>query len=141
MRIVIDLQCLQTSSRYRGIGHYASSLVRKMLELNRSRSEPHEILLLLNSFHLDVIRAIRRDWQQWLGPSTIRVFHGIPGSGELIAPNAGIIHVNEYLRNDYIERLEPDFVLVLSLFEGVVDDFACDIPARRPCACPRASPG
>lgn len=131
MRIVIDLQCLQTSSRYRGIGHYASSLVRKMLEVNRERGRPDEILLLLNNLHEDVIHTIRQDWCELLEPDTLRVFSVLPDCAELVVENQGKVLVNEYLRSEFIERLQPDFVLIMSLFEGVVDDFVCSIPRLR----------
>lgn len=131
MRIVIDLQCLQTSSRYRGIGHYVSSLVAALVEVNQRRGEPHEFILLLNPWHPERIQEQFRRWAPLLGSDALCVFRALPETAEIRCPNQGIIRASEYLRNDVIDQLEPDFVLIGSLFEGMSDDFVCSIPPVR----------
>ncbi|WP_077530412.1 glycosyltransferase [Vreelandella utahensis] len=131
MRLVIDLQCLQTSSRYRGIGHYVSSLVEALIECNQNQAEPHELILLFNGAQLERLEEQYRRWASLAGAGSIRVFQSLPGTAEVHCPNQGIIRVSEYLRNDFIERLAPDFVLIGSLFEGMTDEFVASIPSVR----------
>ena len=50
MRIVIDCQCLQTDSRYRGIGHYTTALMRQMLIENKEKNNSqNEFIFILNN--------------------------------------------------------------------------------------------
>ena len=133
MRLLIDLQCLQTSSRYRGIGHYVNSLLKALLDINRKRQQPHEVLILLNAYQPELTQDFQQRWSSLLSPGAISVFHALPETAELSCPNPGIVRVSEQLRNEFIERLNPDFVLIGSLFEGMVDDFVCDIPRNRSC--------
>ncbi|MCK0163728.1 glycosyltransferase [Marinobacter sp. S6332] len=131
MKLLIDLQCLQTSSRYRGIGHYVSSLVKMLLDVNRSRPQPHDITLLFNGYHPELVDNIRQQWAGMLENAQIRVFQAPPDTAESGCPNQGIIRVGEYLREDFIARLKPDFVLIGSLFEGMTDNYVCEIPQAR----------
>lgn len=133
MRLLIDLQCLQSSSRYRGIGHYATSLLKALLEVNQKRPQPHEILILLNHYEPELIQEFQQRWASLMAPGAIRAFHALPETAELSCPNPGIVRISEQLRNEFIEGLNPDFVLIGSLFEGMVDDFVCDIPRNRSC--------
>ena len=133
MRLLIDLQCLQTSSRFRGIGHYVSSLLKALLQVNQQRQQPHDIIVLLNNYQPELIQDFQQHWSSLLPPGAIRVFHALPETAELSFCNPGIVRISEQLRNEFIERLNPDFVLISSLFEGMADDFVCDIPRNRSC--------
>lgn len=131
MRIVIDMQCLQTTSRYRGIGHYTQSLVRELLRQNRNLELGHDFLLLFNSYDIEAIDQLRRDWGDLLDPDSIRIFRALPDTAELTTSNPVAVRASEILRDDFIARLQPDFVLVMSLFEGMSEPFVSHIPAQR----------
>jgi len=118
MRIVVDMQGVQTVSRFRGIGRYTLNFA-KALVLNRNR---HEIYLVLNGLFIDTIEPIRSAFDKLLPQENIRVF-------SLSGPVREIEHGNKYcretaelLREEFIESLNPDVVHISSFFEGYLDD-------------------
>lgn len=132
MRIVIDMQCLQTNSRFRGIGHYTRSLVRELLTQNLQREQPYDIVLVFNGYQPEVVHSLRREWADLLAPDSIRVFHALPDTSALSPSTAISGAISEVLRDDFIAGLQPDFVLIMSLFEGGGDEpYVSSIPARR----------
>jgi hypothetical protein len=74
MRIAIDMQGVQTESRFRGIGRYSLSLA---LAIVRNRGD-HEIILALNGLFPDSIEPIRAAFDGLLPQENIRVWHA-PG--------------------------------------------------------------
>jgi glycosyltransferase involved in cell wall biosynthesis len=118
MRIVIDLQGAQTASRFRGIGRYSSALTRGILR-NAGR---HDVWLVLNGALEESIAAIRAEFGGLVSQERIRVFQ-VPGHvAEMDTRNAWRCRAAEVMREQFIAQLEPDVVLVTSLFEGYVDD-------------------
>ena len=118
MRIVIDLQGAQTASRFRGIGRYSLALA---LAIARNAKE-HEIWLVLNAALADSIPDIRAAFDGLVPNERIRVFD-IPGhTAECDAANLWRTRASEKIREHVIASLQPDTVLVTSLFEGYVDD-------------------
>ncbi len=120
MRIVIDMQGAQTTgSRNRGIGRYTLSLVQALV---RQRGA-HEILIALNGLFPESIAPIRAAFEGQLPPHHIHVWHAPGPVGMLSEANAWRRASAELLREAFLQNLEPDFVLVTSLFEGLADDF------------------
>ena len=125
MRLVIDLQGMQTRSRDRGIGRYTLSLVRALLK-NRGR---HEIMLVLNGLMQDSIDPIRTAFGDLVKPEDVHVWH-LPGPiranfGDRWARRA----IAELIREAFLASLRPDLVLVSSLFEGYGDDAVTSVGA------------
>jgi glycosyltransferase involved in cell wall biosynthesis len=118
MRIVIDLQGAQTASRFRGIGRYTTALARGIL---RNCGE-HEVWLVLNGALEESIAAIRADFAGLVPPGRIRVFDTPGRIAEMDTRAAPRCRAAEMIREQFIALLEPDVVLVTSLFEGYVDD-------------------
>lgn len=120
MRIVIDMQGAQTpGSRNRGIGRYTLSLVHAIVR----QAEGHELVLVLNGAFPESIAPIRSAFGHAIAPGNIRVWQA-PGPVSMLGG------VNEWrrgtaqlMREAFIASLEPDFVLVTSLFEGLGEDF------------------
>lgn len=118
MRIVIDLQGAQTSSRFRGIGRYSLSLAQAIVR-NRGK---HEILLALNGLFPNTIEPIRAVFDGLLPQENIKVWYA-PGPVCGHEPgNEWRREVAERLREAFLASLQPDIVHVTSLFEGYVDD-------------------
>ncbi|HEY0847589.1 MAG TPA: glycosyltransferase [Noviherbaspirillum sp.] len=118
MRIVIDLQGAQTASRFRGIGRYSLAL---SLAIARNAKE-HEIWLVLNAALPDSIPELRAAFDGLVPRERIRVFD-LPGhTAECDAGNLWRTRAAETIREHVIAALQPDAVLVTSLFEGYVDD-------------------
>lgn len=110
MRIVIDMQGAQTESRFRGIGRYTMSLVKAIVK----QAKNHEIFLVLNATMPESIHTIRKAFDGLLPSNRIRIFEA-PYS---LDTNRDNIRLAEYLREYFLKSLEPDLVLITSLFEG-----------------------
>lgn len=118
MRIVIDLQGAQTESRYRGIGRYSLSLAKAII---RNAGE-HEIVLALNGAFPDSVQFIRHEFQDSLPMDRIRIFRIPSPVAEYDRSHSERSRAAELMREYFLEQLEPDFLLVTSLFEGYIDD-------------------
>ncbi len=118
MRIVIDLQAAQTGSRFRGIGHYATDLVKAMI----AEGSAHEFYLVLNGYFSDTIEPIRASFDGILPQSNIRVWYA-PGEPERFSSEEGSLRETaQIIREYYLRSLDPDVVLLTSMFEGLGDD-------------------
>jgi glycosyltransferase involved in cell wall biosynthesis len=119
MRILIDLQGAQTGSRFRGIGRHASALTKAII---RNRGD-HEIFILLNGVLRDTVDAIKNELSPILPTDHVIVFAPpslTEGARETRAWRTGAA---EIIREWMINALEPDVLLITSLFEGqVLDD-------------------
>ncbi|MCL4526989.1 MAG: glycosyltransferase [Gammaproteobacteria bacterium] len=119
MRIVIDLQGAQTTgSRNRGIGRYSLSLAQAIA---RQRDE-HEIIIVLNGIFADSIDPIRRDFAELLPAENIKVWHPLKPVYAADPANVWRRKASEAIREFFLASLQPDMVLVSSLFEGFGDD-------------------
>jgi glycosyltransferase involved in cell wall biosynthesis len=123
MRIVIDMQGVQGSNRQHGIGRYTLSLAQAVV---RNRSQ-HTVILALNGLFPDTIEPIRSAFsgllpqeniRVWQAPGPVRYEHG---------QNEWRRRTAELVREAFLGNLEPDFVLVSSLFEGPRDDTVTSI--------------
>ncbi len=123
MRIVIDLQGAQSASRFRGIGRYSLALA---LGVARN-ADDHEVWIALNSILPESVAAIRGAFAGLVPQERIRVFDLLTPAAEHEPANQWRARANERLREYFIGQLEPDAVLVTSLFEGYVDDTACSV--------------
>lgn len=118
MRIVIDLQGAQSESRFRGIGRYSLALA---LGVARNAGA-HEVWLVLNGALGAAIADIRRAFDPLLPQERIRVFDIAGPVAEIDDGNGARCRAAELMREYAIAQLQPDAVLVTSLFEGFVDD-------------------
>lgn len=125
MRIVIDLQGAQSESRFRGIGRYSLALA---LGVARNAGT-HEIWLVLNGALGAAIDDIRRAFDGLIPQERIRVFDIVTPVAEMVADNATRRYAAEMLREYFIAQLQPDAVLLTSLFEGYVDDAVTSVGA------------
>ncbi len=113
MRIVIDMQGAQSESRFRGIGRYSMSLA---LAIARNAGE-HEIWLALNAAFPESILDIRHAFKGLIPQEHIRVFE-VPLPIEEYNPNnRPRTRVAELLYEHFLEQLNPDVVLISSLFD------------------------
>lgn len=119
MRIVIDLQGAQsTGSRNRGIGRYALSLAQGVV---RNRGN-HDVLLVLSGAFPEAVDSIREVFQDLIPQENIVVWHVPEAVSHIDAGNTWRRHAAERIRESFLASLNPDVVLVSSLFEGFEDD-------------------
>jgi glycosyltransferase involved in cell wall biosynthesis len=131
MRIVIDMQGAQTESRFRGIGRYTLSIAQAVV---RHRGE-HEVLLALNGSFAESIEIIRAIFDTILPQENILVWEAPTPVRACEPGNDWRREAAEVIREAFLSSLDPDVILVSSLFEGYVDDavtsigkFVSDVP-------------
>lgn len=118
MRIAIDLQGAQSASRRRGIGRYPLELA---LGLARNRGE-HELAIALNDAFPDSIPEIREAFRGLLPGDAIRIWSGPSNVNGFDPGNKVRRDAGELIREAFLASLNPDLVLVTSMFEGYSDD-------------------
>jgi len=123
MRIVIDLQGAQTESRFRGIGRYSLSLA---LAIARNRGQ-HEVIIALNGLLTESIESIRTAFDQLLPQENIRVWKAPGPVRQCDVHNELRRKSAEIIREGFLSSLQPDIILLTSLFEGYVDDAVTSI--------------
>ncbi|BDC39217.1 glycosyltransferase [Paraburkholderia terrae] len=118
MKIVLDLQGCQSASRFRGIGRYSLALVKGVL---RNRGN-HSIKLLLNGLYANGLDDLRQRLQAEMPAEDIIVFDAEGPVAEFDTGNTARARLAELARERLIRSINPDVVLLTSLFEGFVDD-------------------
>ncbi|MFN3630414.1 MAG: glycosyltransferase, partial [Casimicrobiaceae bacterium] len=118
MRIVIDLQGAQAASRFRGIGRYSLSFALALAREAERDGRGHEVWLALNGAFPESIEPIRAAFDGLVPQSRIRVWDAPrPTTGD--APeNSQRRKTAEALREAALASLQPDWVVVCSLFES-----------------------
>lgn len=114
MRIVIDMQGAQTSSRFRGIGRYSVALVRAIAQ----KAGEHEVWIVLNGQLHDSISNIHTVFEGLIPTNRIIVFDVPPAVSSENPSNVWRRRAAELIRESFIEELQPDVVYISSLFEG-----------------------
>ncbi|PCJ93601.1 MAG: glycosyl transferase family 1 [Porticoccaceae bacterium] len=124
MRIIIDLQGAQsTGSRNRGVGRYSLSLAQA---IGRNCGK-HEIIIALNGLFPETIEPIRAAFDGILPQEQIRVWQTSGPVNQLSPDNTWRRQTAELVREAFLTSLNPDMVLVSSLFEGLSDDAVSSI--------------
>jgi glycosyltransferase involved in cell wall biosynthesis len=124
MRLVIDLQGAQGTSRLRGIGRYSRELA---LAMTRAPG-PHEVVLALNAGlpSDDLVDA----FAGVLPFENIRFWHGGGDSRAVDRSTDGRRAVSTLLRAEFLASLQPDLVHISSLFEGASDSVVTRWPSN-----------
>jgi glycosyltransferase involved in cell wall biosynthesis len=118
MRIVVDALGAQTSgSRNRGIGRYTKAFLHALIRNHRN----HDIILAANGAFPEAIDDLRREFANSVAPEDLTVYRALPASDYLGGKHANR-RLSELTREAALRSLHPDFVIVTSLFEGLVDD-------------------
>lgn len=123
MRIVIDMQGVQTNSRFQSIGRYTLSLVEAII-INRGE---HEIYLALNGMLPEAIIYIRDLFGKLLPYQHIVTWTAATPVRACEDNNEFRRHSAEYIREAFLASLNPDVILLSSLFEGYEDDAVTSI--------------
>ena len=123
MRIVIDLQGAQNESRFRGIGRYTLALTKGILRNNVN----HEIILALNGSFPDSIVPICYVFEGILPQENIRIWKTPGPVSHCNRKNDWRRQATEIVREAFFLSLDPDVVLISSMFEGAGDDVVTSI--------------
>lgn len=116
MKILIDLQSLQTGSAARGIGRYSSALSAAII--NELKLNGSEVFVLLNDSEQETqghpeISSI----QESVGDDHVIRFPLAAIANPALHLKNNEVWLSKILRERFIEALAPDVVLITSLFE------------------------
>jgi glycosyltransferase involved in cell wall biosynthesis len=124
VRIVLDLQGAQGSSKDRGIGRYSLALAQAVAK-NRGT---HEVYIVLSGLLPDGIQGLRAAFDGLLPQCNILTWHGPSDVAPIGGPkNTWRRHAAELMREAFLASLKPDVVHISSMFEGFGDDAAHSI--------------
>lgn len=118
MHLLIDLQGAQTESRKRGIGRYALALTKALIRTARG----HRITILLSGLFPETVPDVEAELSSLLPRESVLVF-AAPGPRKgKERENGWRVRAAELIREQMIIELDPDVVLLTSLFEGPLGD-------------------
>lgn len=123
MRIAIDLQAVQSDSRFRGIGRYAMGLAEGIV---RNRGN-HDIFLVLNGSLPESVQTVRENFAGLLPPENIVLWYTpLPLK---YFEWGGMEHhkIGSILQSFCTLNLKPDVVLFCTLLGDFCDTFTCDL--------------
>ena len=116
MRIAIDMQGAQTSSRFRGIGRYTMGLARAIARSAVQSGD--QVFLVMNGRLGEGIDVIREEFRGIVPDDSFKVWYA-PGPLAWTSPNAhGRRAVAEKIWARFMESLSPDAVLCCTLFDN-----------------------
>lgn len=118
MKLLVDLQALQNTSRERGIGRYMRGLSGGLLR-NCAPGDVHFVLSDLFSDHID---DIIESFAGLAEPHQFHVFSGAGPTAALDDFNVWRSVASQVLYEKFIADLDPDVFLLGSLFEGGGDN-------------------
>ncbi|WP_178861475.1 glycosyltransferase [Thiomicrorhabdus cannonii] len=119
MRLVIDMQGAQSSERRkRGIGRYALSFTEALIQ----QAAQHEVILLLNGAFPESIPLIKAQFDAYLQPHQYRIWFTHHDIAAFNPENQAHRQAAALIRERVILELNPDWVVITSLFEGFIDN-------------------
>ena len=118
MRIVFDAQGALGGSRHRGIGRYTKSFMREFVRAGQE----HEILVLLNTMLPEAHDQLRAELADLVPPANFITWSAEPPVGGMHLENWERRAFAREIWEEIIASLEPDLLVISSLFEGAEDD-------------------
>lgn len=129
MRLLVDLQAMQNTSRDRGIGRYMRGLARGLLR----NAGTYDVRFVLSDLFPDQIDEITTAFADLANPDQFHVFHGAGPTAALNDHNQWRSAASHKLYDKFIADLAPDVLLIGSLFEGGADNTVVSVgPEDRP---------
>ena len=122
MRIVIDLQGCQSGSKRGGIGRYSMELAKAMAREPRE----HDVWLVLSALMPESIAEIRATFDGLIPKERIQVFD-LPDNIAMRTSDPARVRAAEIIREDFLQCMQPDFVHIMSLFEGFDEDVVTSV--------------
>jgi glycosyltransferase involved in cell wall biosynthesis len=128
MRLLVDLQALQNTSRDRGIGRYMRGFARGLVR-NAGR---HDVRFILSGLFPDSVSQVMATFADVAEPDRFFVFNAAGPCAALNDHNQWRSVASQRLYDKFVADLAPDVLLIGSLFEGGGDDtVVCVGPAER----------
>lgn len=113
MRLVIDLQSIQTWNHFRGVGRYSFSLVKTLLE----QAKTIDAWILLNDQNDHDVVRVRELFAGLIPPEKVVSFAAPHAVNETFRNNEWRARAAELIRSHFLAAMLPDVVLTTSLIE------------------------
>lgn len=126
MRIVIDVQGMQSESRFRGIGSYIGSLLDALVKLNTD----HDIVLIASAAFPQSVIDLRYRYEKDYTNCSVVQWHGVFPVAAASKDNKSRAIVSRSLMHAFVNSLQPDVFLCTSIFEGFIDNAMTVIPSQ-----------
>lgn len=118
MKLLVDVQALQTESRRRGIGRFTWGYIKGLASVSKQMDDV-EIYLLLNGAYCPLLTSeIVNEAKTFVQQENIFVWYGVPHDFVSKGRNIELQEFYEQIRQQYIRFLGVDAVLYTSMFEG-----------------------
>jgi len=118
MRIAIDMQGLQSESRFRGIGRYTRAIVKSLVKL--ASDKKYEVILIGNGAFS--VKEIVDEFTPLLGRQAIKFWYPA-GPCAFEKPDNHHNNTNaKIIREAFFKSHKPDVIYVPAMFEGYQDD-------------------
>lgn len=127
MRIVFDPQGALGGSRNRGIGRYTRSFLKEFAR----HAKHHEIFILLNTMVPEAFDQIRLDLDGLIPPNNFITWSSEAPVGGMHPDNWERRTLAREIWEEMVNSIEPDLLIVSSLFEGAEDNAVSSIPTGR----------
>ncbi len=112
MKILIDLQACQSSSRYRGVGRYACELAKSLIRLDKQ----NDYILLLNGA-LGFVDDIKYAFCDLISEKKILCWTQYTGISSC-AGNEKEVFISEIMREAFIYQQDADYLFIPNFQEG-----------------------
>ena len=126
MRIVIDVQGMQSESRFRGIGRYIGSLLDALVKLNTD----HDIVLIASAAFPQSVIDLRNRYDKDYANCSVVQWHGVFPVAAASKDNKSRAIVSRSLMHAFVNSLQPDVFLCTAIFEGFIDNAMTVIPSQ-----------
>ncbi|MCH4810009.1 glycosyltransferase [Vreelandella neptunia] len=132
MHIVIDMQGAQAENRRRGIGRYSVALAKELSK--QAIRENHKVSIVLNGTFQDSIEKIKSLFSSIISYNNVFVWQPAVPCAHIHVENNWSRVNSEKLYEAFLKTLNPDVVLITSLFEGLSQNAItsigkfCDLP-------------
>lgn len=123
MRIVIDLQGAQTKRPIDNTGRYSLSIAQAIARCRGDR----EVIIALNGLFPESVISIRHTFEGLLPQENIKVWFTPRSIDQDQTENFWRREAAKRIREHFLIRLNPDVLLISSLFEGFNDDAVTSI--------------
>lgn len=120
----MDLQGLQNGSRDRGIGRYVGALARGLLR----NAGSHDIHFILNGLFADQVEPVITSFDDFATRDKFHIFEGVGPTAALHDPDRWRHAASHIAYENFVANLNPDVLLIGSLFEGGADNSVVTVP-------------
>lgn len=125
MKVWVDGQCFQSSSRVRGIGRYALEFLRAISLLDRKI----DLVVSLNATQTDTALQASHMLKEAIPNAELSIWHGLETSGETQNGNSDLRQLSAYVLENHIVSHNPDVAISLSPFEGLTEPYSGFLPS------------